>query len=134
MRKNFVGVRKLTPTYVLAGFSAALNGVPPALRQTMTYDQGCEMSAHADLSRATGIKIYFADPHSPWQRGSNENTNGLLRQYMPKGTDLSVYSQEQLDWFAHRLNTRPRKTLAFRKPLEMFAQHVALADQISAAQ
>ena len=86
----------------------------------MTYDQGKEMSEHQKLTLETGVKVYFADPHSPWQRGINENTNGLLRQYFPKGTDLSLYTQEYLDEIAWRLNTRPRKSLGFKCPAELF--------------
>ena len=86
----------------------------------MTYDQGKEMSDHKKLTLETGVKVYFADPHSPWQRGINENINWLLRQYFPKGTDLSGFSQEQLDEVAWQLNTRPRKSMGFKCPAGMF--------------
>lgn len=109
-----------TATAAVHGFSAALNRVPLEMRQTFTYDQGRELVRHAEITQKTGTAIYFADPHSPWQRAINENTNGLLRQYMPKGTDLSVFSQDELDAIAFQLNTRPRKRLGFKPPLEVF--------------
>ena len=109
----------------LAGFTEALNRAHEPMRKTLTYDQGKEMARHKDLTAATGVAIYFADPHSPWQRGSNENTNGLLRQYLPKGADLSGFSQHDLDVIAHCLNTRPRKLHGFRSPLEVYAKHLS---------
>jgi IS30 family transposase len=109
---------------VVDSFSAVLNREPEALRQSMTYDQGREMHGHKILTERTGVQIYFADPHSPWQRGSNENTNGLLRQYMPKGSDLSIYSQEELDAIALSLNTRPRQTLGWKTPLAVYTEHM----------
>jgi IS30 family transposase len=105
-------------------FAAGLLGVPASLRLTLTYDQGKEMARHKELSALTGLRVYFADPHAPWQRGSNENTNGLLRQYRPKGIDLSVFSQAELNAIAARLNGRPRKTLDFATPDEVFAELV----------
>src|SRR3954467_3544377 len=101
------------------GFAAGFLAVPAPLRLALTY--GKEMARHRELAALTGLRVYFADPHAPWQRGSNENANGLLRQYLPKGTDLSVFSQAELDAIAARLNNRPRKTLGFAPPDEVFA-------------
>jgi len=113
---------------VLQGFRQAFAPLPPEIRQTLTYDQGKEMALHKQLAQDTGLKIYFCDPRSPWQRGINENTNGLLRQYLPKATDLSVYSQRELDAMAWELNTRPRKTLGWKSPAEVFFNNKAMAD------
>jgi IS30 family transposase len=101
-------------------FTAILNRFDSQLRRSMTYDQGSEMRHHQTLTRDTGVDVYFAHPHAPWERGISENTNGLLRQYLPKGTDLSVFSQNQLDDIAMLLNARPRKTLGWKAPAELF--------------
>ena len=101
-------------------FTKILNRFDSQMRRSMTYDQGREMARHQDLSESTGVKVYFAHPHSPWERGRNENTNGLLRQYLPKGEDLSIYSQEDLDDIAASFNARPRKSLGWKAPAELF--------------
>lgn len=99
--------------------------LPQELYKSLTWDRGKEMAAHKQFTLATDIQVYFCDPQSPWQRGSNENTNGLLRQYMPKGMDVSTFSQHQLNAIARQLNERPRKTLGFHTPAEMFSEAVA---------
>ncbi len=101
--------------------------MPEQLRQSLTWDQGAEMSQHAQLRIDTGLQVYFCDPHSPWQRGTNENTNGLLRQYFPKGTDLSAHSTDDLAAVAAALNARPRKTLGWKTPAEMLDQFLRSA-------
>jgi IS30 family transposase len=106
---------------------AKMATLPEQLRRTLTWDQGSEMANHAQIAEATGLEIYFCEPHSPWQRGTNENTNGLLRQYLPKGEDLSFYGPGLLDNIAAELNARPRKTLGWRTPAE--ALDALLSDQ-----
>jgi transposase, IS30 family len=110
---------------VAAAMTEAMGGLPAALRRSLTWDQGKEMAAHAQISLATDLAIYFCDPHSPWQRGSNENTNGLLRQYFPKGTNLAVHSREHLDAVAAQLNARPRKTLGWKTPAQALDEVLA---------
>jgi IS30 family transposase len=128
-RSLFVMLAKMENNSALAaleGFSTAFGPLPQDLRKTLTYDQGKEMALHAQLAERTGLTIYFADPHSPWQRGINENTNGLLRQYLPKNADLSLHSQRELDQIAWRLNTRPRKSLGYRTPAEVFFSYYSI--------
>ena len=110
---------------VVAALAAQVQHLPRELRLSLTWDRGKELADHKSLTLATALDIYFCDPHSPWQSGSNENTNRLLRQYFPKGTDLSVHSQEQLDIVARELNERPRMTLNYCSPAEKFEECVA---------
>jgi IS30 family transposase len=107
--------------------SGTITNLPEQLRRSLTWDQGAEMAQHARLKIDTGLNVYFCDPHSPWQRGTNENTNGLLRQYFPKGTDLSAHSKNALQAVALALNTRPRKTLGWKTPAEAFDEYLRLA-------
>ncbi len=107
--------------------------LPSPLRRSLTWDQGAEMSQHARLRADTGLRIYFCEPRSPWQRGTNENTNGLLRQYFPKGTDFSRYSAEDLHTVATALNNRPRKALEWRTPMEAFETSLSSSLKIGVA-
>ena len=107
---------------VAAAMVTAMSRLPETLRKTLTWDQGVEMTNHVAIAAATDLDIYFCDPHSPWQRGTNENTNGLLRQYFPKGTDLSVYAPDYLEHDARKLNNRPRERLGFKTPAEALDQ------------
>ena len=110
---------------VVQALTRHVRRLPAGLMATLTWDRGLELAAHRTFSIATGVQVYFCDPYSPWQRGTNENTNGLLRQYLPKGTDLAGYTQAQLNAIARELNTRPRKTLGYRTPADILAETVA---------
>ena len=110
---------------VVAALTRQIRKLPAALRRSLTWDRGHEMAKHKAFSVATNVNVYFCDPHSPWQRGTNENTNRLLRQYFPRGTDLSRYSQSDLDEVALRLNQRPRETLGFKTPAYKLQASVA---------
>jgi len=116
-----------------AALTASMTQLPEQLRKTLTWDRGKELSAHAQFALETGTKVFFADPHSPWQRPTNENTNGLLRQYFPKGTDLSRWTADDLEAVALALNNRPRKTLGWRTPAEVFEEQLLSIQQAGVA-
>jgi IS30 family transposase len=127
-KTRFVMLLKLrngTADEVRRAMTTRIKTLPTELRRSVTWDQGNEMALHREFTVATGVQVYFCDPHSPWQRGSNENTNGLLRQYFPKGTDLSVHSQAELNRVARQLNERPRETLGWMTPWEKMREVVA---------
>ncbi len=113
--------------------AATITTLPQQLRRSLTWDRGKELSAHARFTVETGVPVFFADPHSPWQRGTNENTNGLLRQYFPKGTDLSRWTAEEINAVAHTLNSRPRKTLGWKTPAEALDEHLRSLQQAGVA-
>jgi len=113
--------------------ASTVGTMPEQLRRSLTWDRGKELSAHAQFKVETGTPVYFADPHSPWQRGTNENTNGLLRQYFPKGTDLSRWSAEEIEAVAATLNAQPRKTLGWRTPAEVLNDHLLSLQQTGVA-
>ena len=112
--------------------TSSITTLAEQLRRSLTWDQGAEMAQHAQLRIDTGLAIYFCDPHSPWQRATNKNTNGLLRQYLPKGTDLSKHTPTELDAVAAALNSRPRKTLAYKTPAEALTEHLLSLDAATA--
>ena len=117
-----VKVSSKETTTVIPALIRQIKRLPAHLKRSLTWDRGTELAHHRVFSVATGVQVYFCDPQSPWQRGSNENTNGLLRQYFPKGVDLSTFTQRQLDAVADRLNGRPRETLGFECPAEVIAR------------
>jgi transposase, IS30 family len=118
-------LEKNTAEQVRTAMADQIQRLPEQLRRSITWDQGREMSQHTQFTVDTGVQVYFCDPHSPWQRGTNENTNGLLRQYFPKGTDLAAHGRDALDAVAAELNDRPRQTLAWRTPSQALAEIIA---------
>ncbi len=118
---------------VREAITRTITTLPEQLRRSLTWDQGAEMSQHAQLRIEASVQVFFCDPHSPWQRGTNENTNGLLRQYFPKGTDLSRWSRDEIEAVAAALNARPRKTLGWKTPAEALDEHLRSLQQASVA-
>jgi IS30 family transposase len=125
--KNGPGVSGHGAEAVRDAIAAAVATLPEQLRRSLAWDQGAEMAQHVRLRTDTGLEVYFCDPQSPWQRATNENTNGLLRQYFPEGTDLARHGTEDLAAVAAALNARPRKTLGWRTPAEVFSEHLQAA-------
>jgi IS30 family transposase len=119
--------RDRTTATVVQALIDRIKGLPAHLVRSLTWDQGKELSDHQQFTISTGVQVYFCDPHSPWQRGSNENTNGLLRQYLPKGSDLAVHDQSSLDRIAAELNVRPRETLGWMNPAEKLTELLTAA-------
>ena len=127
------GGHQLGAQAVRDAIAAQIATLPRELRRSLTWDQGAEMAQHAQLRIATGLDVWFCDPKSPWQRGTNENTNGLLRQYFPKGTDLARHTPHDLAAVAHALNIRPRKTLNWQTPAEALNEHLLSLQQAGVA-
>ena len=123
------GFRAKGATVAWVKMTASMTQLPGQLRKTLTWDRGKELSGHAQFALDTGTRVFFADPHSPWQRPTNENTNGLLRQYFPKGTDLSRWSAEDLEAVALAINNRPRKILDWKTPAEVFEEQLRSLQQ-----
>ena len=113
---QIIKLENKTTDCVIAALTARIQDLPGQLKQSLTWDRGLEMAQHKRFTIDTGVQVYFCDPQSPWQRGTNENTNGLIRQYLPHGMNLNQVTQERLGEIAHRLNSRPRKTLGFMTP------------------
>ncbi len=128
-RMRALGLQGICPRL----FKVTTTTLPEQLLRSLTWDRGKELSQHASFTVETGLPVFFADPQSPLQRGTNEKTNGLLRQYFPKSTDVSRWTAEELEAVAHALNTRPRKTLGWKTPAEVLDEHLRLAQQASVA-